>query len=104
MKRSCVHCAGMSALIFLLIPALLRADGAYRVGPEDVLKVRVARHEELGGEFVVLQDGRVMLPVVGALPVTGLTVEQIRDLVVQGLRKRLVNPEVSIDVIKPRLQ
>src|SRR6266852_6669186 len=104
MKRSCVHCAGMSALIFLLIPALLRADGAYRVGPEDVLKVRVARHEELSGEVVVLQDGRVMLPVVGALLVTGLTVEQIRDQVAQGLRQKLVSPEVSVEVLRPRPQ
>jgi len=80
------------------------ADGTYRVGPEDVLKVRVARHEEMGGEVVVLQDGRVMLPVVGELSVTGLTVEQMRDQVVQGLRKKLVSPEVSVEVLHPRPQ
>jgi polysaccharide export outer membrane protein len=93
-----------SALISLLSPALLRADGAYRVGPEDVLKVQVARHEEMGGEVVVLPDGRVMLPVVGQLSVVGLTVEQIRDQVAQGLRKKLVSPEVSVSVVRPRPQ
>ena len=39
-----------------------------------------------------LQDGRVVLPVVGTLMVTGLTVEQIREQVVKGLRKKLVTP------------
>jgi polysaccharide export outer membrane protein len=104
MKRSRIRCAFAGVLLSLLTPSFLHADSPYRVGPEDVLKVRVARHEEMGGEVVVLQDGRVMLPVVGTVPVIGLTVEQIRDLVVQGLRKKLVNPEVSIDVIKPRPQ
>jgi len=104
MKRSCVHGAVMSALLSLLAPSLACAEGTYRVAPEDVLKVRVARHEEMGGEVVVLPDGQVMLPVVGGLSVTGLTVEQIRDQVVQGLRKKLVSPEVSVEVLHPRPQ
>src|SRR5947207_6280422 len=104
MKRSRVRCAFAGVLFSLLTPSLLHAESVYRVGPEDVLKIRVARHEEMGTEAVVLPDGRVMLPVVGTLSVTGLTVEQIRDLVVQGLRKKLVHPDVSVDVVRPRPQ
>ena len=36
------------------------------------------------------------------MPASGLTVEQIRDQVTKSLRKKLVNPEVSVDVIHPR--
>lgn len=120
MKRSRIRCVLAGALLTLITPSLGRADSAslgkadnppaekagksYRVGPEDVLKIRVARHEELGTEAVIPQDGRVMLPVVGTLSVTGLSTEEIRDLVVQGLRKKLVHPDVSVDVIRPRLQ
>ncbi len=104
MKRSFCHCAVAGALLTLLAPSGLRAESSYRVGPEDQLKIRVARHEELGGEVVVLQDGRVTLPVVGTLTVTGLTVEQIRDQIVQGLRKRLVSPDVTVEVEHPRPQ
>jgi polysaccharide export outer membrane protein len=104
MKRSRIRCAFAGVLLSLLTPSVLFADSAYHVGPEDKLRVRVARHEEMGDEVEVLQDGRVTLPVVGTLSVSGLTVEQIRDLVVQGLRKKLVNPEVSIEVTRPRLQ
>jgi polysaccharide export outer membrane protein len=104
MKRSRIRCAFAGVLLSLLTPSLLHAESSYRVGPEDVLKIRVARHEDMGTEAVVLQDGSVMLPVVGTLTVTGLTVEQIRDQVVQGLRKKLVNPEVSIEVSHPRPQ
>jgi protein involved in polysaccharide export with SLBB domain len=76
----------------------------YRIATEDVLRVRVARHEEMGGEVIVLQDGRVVLPIVGALTVSGMTVEQVRERVTQGLRKRLVSPEVSVEVVRPRPQ
>ncbi len=113
MKRSRKLCAGTGALLLLLAPCLASFAGAeapaappaapsYQVGPEDVLRVRVARHEDMGSEVVVLQDGRVVLPVVGALTVSGLTVEQIRDLVTQGLRKKLVHPEVAVEVVRPR--
>jgi polysaccharide export outer membrane protein len=115
MKASCVLRARMGALLMLLAPlpvAPARAEEPpaspattpYRIGAEDVLRVRVARHEDLGGEVVVLQDGRVVLPVVGALSVSGLTVEQVRELVTQGLRKKLVSPEVAVEVVRPRPQ
>ena len=80
MTSSRMLCAGVGALLSLLssplmagvpdpggsdslrFPAPALNQQHYRVGPEDVLRVRVARHEELGGEVVVLQDGRVVLP------------------------------------------
>ena len=102
MKVSRIHGAFFS--LCLLAPSLLHAEPTYRVGPEDVLRVRVARHEELGSEVEVLQDGRVMLPIVGTLTVAGLTVEQVRDQVAQGLRKKLVSPEVSVEILRPRPQ
>jgi len=104
MKRSRIRCVLAGALLSLITPSLGKADGSYKVGPEDVLKIRVARHEEMGMEAVVLQDGQVMLPVIGTLSVNGLTTEEIRELVVQGLRKRLVHPDVSVDVVRPRPQ
>jgi protein involved in polysaccharide export with SLBB domain len=104
MKRSFCQCAVTGALLSLLVPSGLRADSSYRVGPEDQLKIRVARHDELGGEVVVLQDGRITLPVVGPLSVSGLTVEQIRDQITQGLRKRLVSPDVTVEIERPRPQ
>src|SRR6478735_4690897 len=125
MKRSRILCACTGALLSLLAPSFAAAliedapaaspptgaapsagtapvETTYQVGPEDVLRVRVARHEDLGGEVVVLQDGRIVLPVVGNLTVIGLTVDQIREQVTRGLRKKLVNPEVSVEVIRPR--
>jgi polysaccharide biosynthesis/export protein len=118
MKRSRRISACTGALLTLLSPLApwsARADALggqeartatapYRVGPEDVLRVRVARHDTLGTEAVVLQDGRVELPVVGSLMVKGLTVEEIRTQVVKGLRKKLVNPEVTVEVARPRPQ
>jgi len=74
----------------------------YRLGPEDVLQIRVARHDELGAEVTVLNDGTVMLPRVGEVQVLGRTPREVQALIVAGLRKTLVDPQVSVVVRTPR--
>jgi polysaccharide biosynthesis/export protein len=79
------------------------AEG-YRLGPEDVLTIRVARHEEMGGDVTVLTDGTIMVPRVGLLQVSGRTPAEVRDLIVAGLKKTLVEPDVSVVIRTPRPQ
>lgn len=76
----------------------------YRVGPLDVLEVSVfewiARNETHTESVRVAESGVISLPVVGLLPVTGLTIQDIQVL----LEKRftdggiLRNPRVSVAV------
>jgi protein involved in polysaccharide export with SLBB domain len=74
----------------------------YRLGPEDVLLIRVARHEEMGAEVSVLNDGRIMLPRIGELHVAERTPREVQELIVAGLKRTLVDPEVSVLVKIPR--
>jgi len=54
-----------------------RAVG-YLVGPGDVLKVNVWKHDELSQQVPVRPDGAISLPLVGEVPAQGRSVDQIR--------------------------
>lgn len=45
---------------------------------------------------IVSNDGNINIPYVGNLPVAGLTVDQVRTDVANGLRGKAVDPEVSV--------
>jgi polysaccharide biosynthesis/export protein len=83
------------------------AEGAapYLLGPEDRISILIARHPEWSQELIVVPlDGKITLPVVGTIDVTGLSSDQVRQRVEAGLSKRLVRPEVSVTLREPRQQ
>ncbi len=51
----------------------------YTVGPDDVLEVKVYDEEDLSRQVVVTAEGKIALPLVGDVPVMGLTAAQIED-------------------------
>lgn len=78
------------------------ASGAvedYKLGPEDVIEVRVFELDQLNRTVRVSNDGNIELPLVGSLRAKGLTTNQIADQIADRLRNRYVqNPQVSIFV------
>lgn len=72
----------------------------YRLGPGDVLTVRVFGEPDLSIASAKLTDsGTIFLPMLGEMLVGGLTLGQIEHTVVERLRGRiLVNPKVSVSV------
>ena len=98
---------------------------AYKVGPQDVLRIIVWNHpeltfpqfaisnmtSELGGAysplftptqengFVVDSDGSIFFPFVGSIGVTGLTTDQIRVKLAQALTTYIKNPQLSVSVV-----
>lgn len=84
-----------------LAPVLPAED--YRVGPQDVLAIRVLDLESPGQvstyEPEVSVQGDVALPFIGALLVAGKTAEEIRrELVARLGEKFLVDPQVTVAV------
>ena len=53
---------------------------SYTLGPGDRLRVDIFNVPEYSGEFYVLGDGAINLPVVGAIPIQGLTVQKASAL------------------------
>ncbi len=72
---------------------------AYTVGAGDTIRMRVYEEERLNGSYAVTQDGRVDLPWIGKVSVTGLGPEQIADLVESRYADGyLVSPQIVVDV------
>jgi protein involved in polysaccharide export with SLBB domain len=71
----------------------------YTVGAGDSIKLRVYEEDRLNGTYIVSPDGRVDLPWVGKVSVTGLAPEQIADLVESRYADGyLVSPQVVVEV------
>jgi polysaccharide export outer membrane protein len=69
----------------------------YKIGPEDVLEIRVFELEQLNRTVRVLADGNINLPLIGLVAVQGLTSTQAAEQVAGKLQNRFVqNPQVSV--------
>lgn len=78
----------------------LRFLSAYKLGPGDVITVRVFGEDDLSREKIRLTDsGSVFMPAVGELVILNKTLGEVERLVADALRGRiLVNPQVSVFV------
>src|SRR3954470_11542212 len=85
-------------------PAAGPAGGApvsstdYKVGPSDVLFIRVWGEPEFSGPVAVHQDGKFTLQLVGDLQAGGKTPIEIQDIVADALKKMVVKPLVTVTV------
>lgn len=75
-----------------------RLQQPYRIQPNDVLEVRFPLTPEFGQTVTVDPRGQVYLPELGELEASGMSVEQFRAEVIAAASKRLVNPDVSINL------
>jgi polysaccharide biosynthesis/export protein len=73
-------------------------SNSFKVGPADVLNVRVWHEQEFSGPVSVHPDGKITLPLVGDLAVAGMTPAQIEQVVAQALTKYVVKPLVTVTV------
>jgi polysaccharide export outer membrane protein len=74
----------------------------YKVGPEDILYVRVWHEPDFSGPVSVHNDGKFTLPLVGDLQGGGLTPFQIEQNVSTALSKYIVKPIVTVIVQEVR--
>ena len=75
----------------------------YRVGPGDVLKISVWKHEELSQQVTVRPDGKFSLALVGDIEAEGRPVDEIRaDIVKRSAQFFQDSPPVSVQVSEVR--
>ena len=77
----------------------------YLLGPGDTIQIDVFEEPQFSGENgrqQILVDGSITLPLVGAIDVAGLTLEQTANLVTQELSTLLKNPIVSVKLANAR--
>jgi protein involved in polysaccharide export with SLBB domain len=97
----------MTLLLGWLALVMLGGTGQaqeYRLGPEDVLSVTVLRHPEWSVDLMtVTSAGKISLPVVGDLFVSGKTTSQVDAEITRRLRGRVLRPEVTVTLKQARL-
>jgi polysaccharide export outer membrane protein len=71
---------------------------SFKVGPADVLNIRVWHEQEFSGPVSVHPDGKITLPLVGDLAVGDMTPVQIEQVIAQALTKYVVKPLVTVTV------
>jgi polysaccharide export outer membrane protein len=70
----------------------------YKIGPSDILSIRVWNEEKFSGPVAVHQDGKITLPLVGDVDAGGLTPIEVQDTVAKALTKYVVKPLVTVTV------
>jgi polysaccharide export outer membrane protein len=70
----------------------------YKIGPGDVLMVRVWGEGELSGPVQVRPDGMITLPLVGELKASEQTPEQTTNAISEALAKYINKPQVMVSV------
>jgi len=73
-------------------------SNSYKIGPSDILLIRVWNEEKFSGAVAVHQDGKITLPLVGDLDVGGSTPNETQDTVAKALTKYVLKPLVTVTV------
>ncbi len=72
---------------------------SYRLGPKDMVRTRVTEVPDLKDiEVQVSTDGEITLPLIGRLPVAGLTMNEAETLIRKELKRYILEPIVSFSV------
>lgn len=71
----------------------------YVLGPGDAINIQVYGEDDLSIEFMLDSSGSFDYPYLGQLTASGLSVNQLKDLIRQGLEgDYLINPKVRVNV------
>lgn len=102
MKQISLSSLVLLSLAVLAQPSLAQTEGrnsGYRIGPRDLIEVRVFETQELNGSLRVSEDGQVNLPLVGSVTVAGLTETEAAQRIKGVLeQKALQRASVSVQV------
>ena len=70
----------------------------YLIQPGDVLAVSVWKEEDLIQEVIVRPDGQITFPLVGEAKAAGNSIEDLRLLIAERLKKYIPDPVVTVSV------
>jgi protein involved in polysaccharide export with SLBB domain len=80
--------------------APLDSGGDALIHPGDQVNVRIFREPELSGDFQVTESGEVVLPRLGRLSVSGMSVGALQDTLLSSYSQFLRNPSISVNVLR----
>ena len=75
-------------------------EEGFVLGPEDVIEVVVWKNPDLSRQAVIRPDGKISLPLVGDVPASGLTADQLASDIAERFKGYKENPSVSVNVVE----
>jgi polysaccharide export outer membrane protein len=93
-KATAISNASASSLTVIDLPIV----EPYKIGCGDVLNISVWKEHDLSPTVTVRPDGKISMPLVGELTVTGLTPNDIEQLLRTRLASIVVDPRVTVTV------
>ena len=75
-------------------------EASYKIGPGDRLNISVWKEEGMQQEILVKPDGGITFPLAGEIQASGLTTEQLREVLVSKLKRYIPNPIVTVSVLQ----
>lgn len=70
----------------------------YRIGPGDLLEIYVWKDEALTKSVMVLPDGKISFPLIGAFKAEGKTVNELKEEMAEKITQYVNEPILSVDV------
>ncbi len=99
MKKVFAYFATFAAFSFACLPSLAEMKGSYKLTPLDVLNIKVFQEPDLDTVYKINADGNIVMPLIGAVKVGGLTVSDAQLKIKELYEKDyLVNANITIFV------
>jgi polysaccharide biosynthesis/export protein len=88
--------------VVLLSTTAVRGGTDYRVGSQDLVRIAVFDHPELGSEARISESGNLTYPLLGQIRVAGMTTHEVEATLVHGLSMGgfVHQPRVSVEVVE----
>ncbi len=80
----------------------LSTETEYSLGAGDRIAVNVFPVQEFSGEYTILVDGTLSMPILGSLPVKGLTLSQLTEFLTLQYGQYIKRPIITISLLAPR--
>ena len=78
-------------------------DSFYILGPGDEISITFIGLPEISGNYVILSDGNVQLPLIGPYKFTGLTIEGAKDKLMKLYDSELISPQIYLNLFKAKV-
>ncbi|HHE46544.1 MAG TPA: hypothetical protein ENL08_02425 [Bacteroidetes bacterium] len=90
-------------LLLFLVSGTRSTLAVERINPGHVVKITVSGHPEFTGGFKVLQDGTIEYPLLAGIPIDGLTVDDLKDLLHSVLLRFELEPDIFVMISEHKI-
>jgi polysaccharide export outer membrane protein len=77
-------------------------DAPFILGAEDQIQVTVLNGPEFSGSHMIRPDGKITINLVGEIKASGVTPEELGNALKERIKKYIVDPDVSVQVLAVR--